>query len=400
MQLTLTELLGLPGIDVEDYIELENEIILQVEVHSIKSVCPRCLQESSNLHQNHWHFVRDLNLFNRTVVLKVNRRQFKCHGCKKPFSEVLDFMGTRRRYTDRFAEMVVKQVVHSDTHNVGLQYDLTDDEVWSMVQYISKKKVHIDLSHLKRLGIDEIALRKGHGHYIVVLVDIDCRVPIGLVCSRKHEDIKKVFDSWGSETLKQIEEVSIDLSGNYRGLIEDVLPDASIVADRFHVMKIVGDEFNSAIIQAKRTNEAMPDSEEKEIVKKALKRSRYALLKPECNLTEKQKIKLSEVIKACPELAVMHQQKEAFRNIFEVENNWRTGLYEIVKWMNMAKINFEKSVGTIHRWLAEIIGYFDHRTTNAAVEGINNRLKLIKRSGYGFRNFDNFSLRALICWHL
>jgi transposase len=52
----------------------------------------------------------------------------------------LDFMGTRRRYTDRFAEMVVKQVVHSDTHNVGLQYDLTDDEVWSMVQYISKKK--------------------------------------------------------------------------------------------------------------------------------------------------------------------------------------------------------------------------------------------------------------------
>jgi transposase len=140
VQLTLTELLGLPGIDVEDYIELENEIILQVEVHSIKSVCPRCLQESSNLHQNHWHFVRDLNLFNRTVVLKVNRRQFKCHGCKKPFSEVLDFMGTRRRYTDRFAEMVVKQVVHSDTHNVGLQYDLTDDEVWSMVQYISKKK--------------------------------------------------------------------------------------------------------------------------------------------------------------------------------------------------------------------------------------------------------------------
>jgi transposase len=140
VQLTLTELLGLPGIDVEDYTELENEIILQVEVHAIKSICPRCLQESSNLHQNHWHFVRDLNLFNRTVILKVNRRQFKCHSCKKPFSEELDFMGARRRYTDRFAEMVVKQVVHSDTHNVGLQYDLTDDEVWSMVQYVSKKK--------------------------------------------------------------------------------------------------------------------------------------------------------------------------------------------------------------------------------------------------------------------
>jgi transposase len=140
MQLTITQLLGLPGIDVEDYSDLGNKIVLEVEVHSPKSVCPRCLQESSHLHQNHWHFVRDLNLFDKSVVLKVNRRQFKCHPCEKPFSEVLDFMGSRRRYTDRFAEMIVKQVTHSDTHNVGFQYDLTDEEVWSMVQYVSKKK--------------------------------------------------------------------------------------------------------------------------------------------------------------------------------------------------------------------------------------------------------------------
>ena len=140
MQLTLTQLLGLSGIDVEDYSELEDKMILQVEVHSPKSVCPQCLQESSHLHQNHWHFVRDLNLFDKSVVLKVNRRQFKCHHCQKPFSEELNFMGSRRRYTDRFAEMIAKQVIHSDTHNVGVQYDLTDEEVWSMVQYISKKK--------------------------------------------------------------------------------------------------------------------------------------------------------------------------------------------------------------------------------------------------------------------
>ena len=57
------------------------------------------------------------------------------------------------------------------------------------------KKVSIDLSNLKRLGMDEIALRKGHSHYIVVLVDIDQRVSIGFVCSRKHEDIKKALYS-------------------------------------------------------------------------------------------------------------------------------------------------------------------------------------------------------------
>ena len=75
------------------------------------------------------------------------------------------------------------------------------------------------------------------------------------MCSRKHEDIQRVFDRWGAEVLSQIQEVSIDLSGNYRGLIAKVLPEANIIADRFHVMKIVGDELNSAIIQAKKVNE-------------------------------------------------------------------------------------------------------------------------------------------------
>jgi transposase len=208
------------------------------------------------------------------------------------------------------------------------------------------------------------------------------------------------LDSWGSEVLRQIKEVSIDLSGSYRGLIEKELPEANIIADRFHVMKIIGDEFNSAIIQAKKTNELLPDSEEKEVVKEALKKSKYALLKPESNLTKNQREKLAEVIKACPDLARMHQQKESFRNIFEVVNDWQTGLEEIAKWMMVAKKDFEGSVGTIRRWLVEITGYFDNRTTSGVVEGINNRLKLIKRSGYGFRNFDNFALRCLICWHL
>lgn len=253
---------------------------------------------------------------------------------------------------------------------------------------------------MKRLGIDEIALRKGHGHYIVVLVDIDQRIPIEFVCSRKHEDIQRVFDRWGSEVLSQIQEVSIDLSGNYRGLIAKVLPEANIIADRFHVMKIVGDELNSAIIQAKKANEGLPASAEKAVIMAALKKSKYALLKPEKSLNEVQKLKLEEIQRVCPDLAKMHQQKESFRRIFEVTTDWQTGLDEIAQWLVIAKTTFAASTGTIRRWLVEITGYFDNRTTSGVVEGINNRLKLIKRSGYGFRNFDNFALRCLMSWHL
>jgi transposase len=126
MQPLLTELLGLSGIDVENYYNIENKIILEVEVHSEKTVCPRCQQESSHLHQNHSYFVRDINLMERQVLLKVNPRQFKCKTCDKPFSEELNFVGKRRKHTDRFAEMSVQQVIHSDTHNVARQHDLRD----------------------------------------------------------------------------------------------------------------------------------------------------------------------------------------------------------------------------------------------------------------------------------
>jgi transposase len=400
MQPLLTDLLNLPGIEVENYTDCGKELILEVEAMTTQATCPRCEQVSCHLHQNHWYLARDLSISGKTVFLKVNRRQFKCATCGKPFSETLDFIGHRRKQTDRFAELIVGQVLHSDIHNVAVQNDLTDEEVWSMVQYISKKNLQIDLSSLKRLGIDEITLRKGQGDYIVVLVDLDRRVPIGFAPSRKQEDIRKVLEGWGEGVLSQIIEVSIDLSGNYKGLVNKLLPNASVVADRFHVMKIVNQDLDTARKTIRKANEENPDEGEKSRIEAALKQSKYALLKPEDKLTEKQKTKLEEIREVVPVLAELHQQKESFRAIFEQSKDWGDGAFKLLDWLAEAQEAFKESVGTICRWFGEVTGYFDNRTTSGVVEGINNKLKLIKRSGYGFRNFDNFQLRCLICWHL
>ena len=257
-----------------------------------------------------------------------------------------------------------------------------------------------DLSSLRRLGIDEISLRKGQGDYIVVLVDLDKNELIGLVKSRKHKDIKEELKRWGEEVLSQIKEVSIDLSGSYRGLITKVMPNADIVADRFHVMKLVNDELNRARNSEKRAISVLKDTPKKAELESIFKNSKYALLKPEESLTNKQKIKLEEVKKAFPRLAKMHEQKESFRIIFNEGKDWTDGVFKLLGWLKDAQSTFRDSTGTIVRWFREICNYFESRTTSGAVEGINNRLKLIKRSGYGFRNFANFRLRCLICWHL
>lgn len=124
MQPLLTQLLGLPGIEVENYSDLGDKLVLEVEAVTEQATCPRCGQQSHHLHQNHGYLARDLDISQRQTWLKINRRQFKCHPCGKPFSETLEFIGARRHYTDRFTQAVVQQVRHSDTH-LGLHSTMT-----------------------------------------------------------------------------------------------------------------------------------------------------------------------------------------------------------------------------------------------------------------------------------
>ncbi len=184
------------------------------------------------------------------------------------------------------------------------------------------------------------------------------------------------------------------------------MPNVQVVADRFHVMAQINKELD---IQRKREKRKVEDlikaantPEEKakqEQVLEGLKKSQYVLLKNEKDLSEEQESKLIQVKEVSNNLKRMHELKEEIRNIFEQTNNWLTGLFNLGIWLASAKKYFPDSQNTIIRWLDEIIAYFDNRTTSGVVEGINNKLKLIKRSAYGFRNFENYRIRCLLNWH-
>ena len=217
----------------------------------------------------------------------------------------------------------------------------------------------------------------------MVLVDLDRHQLIGMAPSRKHADIKAVLLPWGSEVLTQIEEVSIDLSGNYRGLVHRLMPEADIVADRFHVMKLVNQDLNRARNAFIRKPTGLTEGITSEAAKTAMKNSKYAL---------------AEVKAVSPKLAKMHEHKVAFSALFDYSDSAQATL-ALLDWMADAQPLYEGAVSTMTRWFGEILQYFEHRTTSGVVEGINNKLKLIKRSGYGFKNFERFRLRCLICWH-
>ncbi|MEN2383789.1 MAG: transposase [Gloeotrichia echinulata CP02] len=139
--------------------------------------------------------------------------------------------------------------------------------------------------------------------------------------------------------------------------------------------------------------------ESREKVFDSLKGNKFTLLKAEDKLTDKQKNKLDKIREASPLLRIMHSLKEEFHNIFDNSEDLGEGISGLLDWLEKAEPYYQKSVKTIKRWFGEIIGYFERKTTNGVVEGINNKLKLIKRSGFGLRNFRNFEIRALLSWH-
>ncbi len=396
----ITELLNIKGVKVISKRQHEGiGIIFQVEPLNKESICPRCGTLSYRLHQNHRYLIKDLPLSGQPVYLEINRRQFKCDSCRKPFSEELDFVKRKRSYTSRLARDIIQQVLENNIKSVTEKSHVTTEEIETMLKDASQEFLKSKPSELKRLGIDEIAWVKGQGNYCAVLIDLDKSNLIAILDKRTQAHLREVLTEWGWEILEQIEEVSIDLWKAYKTLVEELMPNAQVVADRFHVMKQVNDELDRQRKQEKRQAQKQKDRSKKEEILAVLNKSKYALLKNEESLTEEQILKLEQVKLLSPKLGKMHELKEDFRNVFEENSDWLSGLFSSGKWLNSARQYFSESQKTIKRWLDEIIAYFDNRTTSGVVEGINNKLKLILRSAYGFKNFENFRVRCLLSWH-
>ncbi len=290
MKFPVEKILNLPDMKVLDFQEIEGEeIILTTEKGVNHSICPSCGQITHSIHQNHWRMIHDLPWSKKPVLLKINRRQFKCHKCKKVFSENLDFVDKSKGYTKRLATDIVQQVLNSNIRSVAERNDLSDEEVESMLKKQGSQILNINLSQVKKLGIDEIALVKGQGNYLAVIVDLESHKPIEIVQSRRIEDIREVLVSWGVEVLNKIEEVSIYLWSPYKKLVEELMPNANVTADRFHVMKQVNDELDTMRKIEKNAAMSLDKKSEKSRILEALNKSKYSLIENEDFLNKKQK---------------------------------------------------------------------------------------------------------------
>lgn len=183
----------------------------------------------------------------------------------------------------------------------------------------------------------------------------------------------------------------MDLWMPYKQAIQEVLPDAEIVADRYHVTK----NLNNVLDKARR---AIQKHLPKDMASK-LKGLRWVLLKNQEDLDATGRQKLQAVYELSPLLRKLHQLKERFRSIFEHITDRKQAERFLQAWVcEVKQLGCDKLlvfVKTMERWWEPILNYFNQRITNGMVEGINNRVKLIKRRAYGYRNVTNFRNRIV-----
>lgn len=156
----------------------------------------------------------------------------------------------------------------------------------------------------------------------------------------------------------------------------------NLLIDRFHVMKAVNKDLNKL-----RRGVGITD-----------RGSKYLLLSNRINLEQEQIEKLEIILNKSECLRIAHEMKEEFREIYETKMTVTIAQIEFKDWLNYAKIFFQESASTIVNHFEGICNYFLNRTTSGVRSGINNRIKLIMRQGYGFSNFDNFRERVLACF--
>ena len=140
---------------------------------------------------------------------------------------------------------MLQEILETNVENAAQRNGMTPAEIETLLKEMEEELLKEKPKNLKKLGIDEITHLKGGKNYAAVLVDIESRKPIALLEKRNKEVIAKYLTSLGSEVLNQIEEVSIDLWKPYKSIIEEMLPNAQIVADRFHVMKQINEELDN-----------------------------------------------------------------------------------------------------------------------------------------------------------
>lgn len=354
-------------------------------------VCPKC--GSTHLVKNGYR-IRDiyaLPIGRRIVILRTKVQRYKCKECCFDQQERIPYTVGSRSYTKSFEEYVIQLLKCMSIKDLSILLDVS----WNTIKdihrrYLKKRYKPVSLEDVDCIGIDEFAVHKGHT-YKTIVVDLRSGRII-YVGNGKGADALDDFWERAKKEKLDIKYVSSDLSAAFTASIRQNCPRAIHVFDHFHVIKLMNDNLDDI-----RSWVFNKESDEK--LRKIIKGTRYLLLSNGADIEDcKFKNRLDNALKLNELLSKAYYLKEQLGQIWQQPSKLHAHAL-MDTWIEQANKSgvpqLKKMAKTLEKHSQGILSWYDCRISNGRVEGINNKIKVMNRNAYGFRDEEYYELRLL-----
>jgi transposase len=352
-------------------------------------ICSGCGQSCGRYHDWEERWIRDLPVLEAETHLLVQRFRVACPACG-PKLEQLSWLAKYARVTGRLAGSVARLCKVLPIKHVAEFYGLG----WDAVKAIDKAWLETTLGEpqlagLAFLAMDEFAIKRGH-RYATIFVEPHRKEVLWVCRGRSREEIRPFFEKLGPEGRERLEAVAMDMNAAYEAEVKAQCPQADVVYDLFHVVAKYGRE----VIDKVRLAEAKRQTNRGE--RQVIKGSRWLLLRNSVNLKRKDRVRLGELLAANRRLATVYLLKDDLKSLWNYRYpNWAMQFFR--EWYARA---IRSRIEPLKRFARQLRGKIDgilahckYPLHTSLLEGMNNKIKVIKRMAYGYRDEDYFFLK-------
>lgn len=366
----------------------EQQLLLTLEPDTTPR-CGHCGKPATRVHDTHYRRVRERDLFDHRVWLEVPVRRVVCLCCGVRVEQI-DWLDGRRHMTvamRRYVEALGRVLpIKHVAELLGLH--------WHTVKQIDKQRLQRevaepDRSHVRYLLMDEFALHKGH-RYATVVSCAETQQVIWIGEGRSRAAIEPFF-AWLGEACDRIEAVGMDMNTAFDLEVQKHCPRAAVIYDLFHVVAKFGREVIDRV-RVDQANQLRTDRSARRVIK----RSRWLLLRNRQSLSEDQAVHLDELLAINQPLTTVYVLKTQLKELWYAPSE-AVAKQRWDEWYRLAMESGLKPLITFARrlkpYLSGIIASARIRLQTSVLEGMNNRIKVIKRMAYGYRDTEYFFLK-------
>ena len=352
--------------------------------------CSRCGQFTEAIHDLEERSVRDLPLFEHWVELRIRRVRVECPTCG-PKLERLAWLPAYARVTQRLAESAAQLCKVMTLRHVARYFGLD----WKTVKAIDRVGLlrelgPLDLEGLEVIALDEFAIHKGH-RYATVVVEPTRKRVLWIGRGRGRKDVRPFFKLLGPERCARLKAAVMDMNASYELEVRRHCPNAEVVFDLFHVIAKYGHDVIDRV-RVDCANRLRSDPAGRKVVKGA----RWLLLKNRPSLGPAEEVQLEELLHANQGLFVVYVLRDALRDLWR-QNDPEQALRAWYSWYHKALSSgiaaLVRFAQRLRPYLPGILAHCRWPIGTNLVEGINNKIKVIKRMAYGFRDDAYFFLK-------